>query len=207
MENQKGMPPRFKERYYLQNDVKETQRGTHSLAIHSVHQSSSIEKGFVLLVNGLIFCKGDSKANSSRKILERDLYKYLHRVDPAEILEDPPEQGSTRFKARTQYFRGNQDECITPNVDSLLEQCVYWDYFIKEKATEENFSSQSLEEGDVLYSIGPRSALEIGRKQIISFCASILEEEPDPSMLREVEEDLEDGEGLDDTYMIDGHED
>jgi len=201
MENQKGMPPRFKDRYYLQNDIGDTQQGHHSRAIHSVHQSSCIEKGFILLVNGLIFCKGESKSNSTRKILERDLYRYLHRVDDA-IPEEPPVHGSTRFKARSQYCRGTQGEGLTPNVDTLLEQGVNWDYFIKEKATEDNCSSQNLDEGDILYSIGPRSAIEIGRRQIIVFCASILGEAPDPSMLREIEEDIEDGEEeIEDTYM------
>jgi len=200
MENQKGMPPRFKDRYYLQNNLGDTQHGTHCQAIHSVHQSSCIEKGFILLVNGLIFCKGESKANSTRKVLERDLYKYLHRVDDA-IPEEPPVGGSTRFKARSHYFRGIQADALTPSVDALLEQCVNWDYFVKEKATEDNCLSQNLEEGDILYSIGPRSALEIGRRQIIGFCAAILGESPDPSMLREVDDDIEDGEELDETYM------
>jgi len=90
---------------------------------------------------------------------------------------------------------------LTPSVDALLEQCVNWDYFVKEKATEDNCLSQNLEEGDILYSIGPRSALEIGRRQIIGFCAAILGESPDPSMLREVDDDIEDGEELDETYM------
>jgi len=45
------------------------------------------------------------------------------------------------------------------------------------------------------------AAIEIGRRQIIVFCASILGEAPDPSMLREIEEDIEDGEDIEDTYM------
>merc|ERR1719437_316733 len=98
----KGMPPRFKDRYYLLNAVNDTQQGTHSRAIHSVHEGSSVEKGFILLVNGLIFCKGESKTNCNRKILERELYRYLHRVDEA-IPEDPPAQGTTRAKARSRY--------------------------------------------------------------------------------------------------------
>lgn len=195
MECMKGMPSRFKDRYYLLNVVNDTQQGSHSRAIHSVHEGASIVKGFILLVNGLIFCKGESKANSTRKILERDLYRYLHRVDEA-IPEDPPAQGTNRAKARFRYRIHTRGESLTPNADALLEQCVSWDYFIKEKATESNYTSQSFDEGDFLYSIGPRSAMEIGRKQIIYFCASILGEEPDPSMLREVEEDIEDDEDI-----------
>jgi len=116
----------------------------------------------------------------------------LHRVDDA-IPEEPPVQGTARAKARSQYRTGTQNDALTPNVDALLEQCVNWDYFIKEKASEEVLQSQNLEEG-YLYSMGPRSAVEIGRKQIIFFCASILGEEPDPSMIKEVDDDVEDGE-------------
>jgi hypothetical protein len=205
MENMKGMPTRFKDRYYLLNAVNDTQQGTHSRAIHSVHEGSSVEKGFILLVNGLIFCKGESKANSTRKIFERDLYRYLHRVDEA-IPEEPPAQGTSRAKARSRYRIDTKGEGLTPNVDALLEQCVNWDYFIKEKATENNSPSQTFDEGDFLYSMGPRSAMEIGRKQIIFFCASILGEEPDPSMLREVEEDVEDGEDIEDLGYMEGPE-
>mmetsp|Transcript_26591 Transcript_26591/g.57156 ORF Transcript_26591/g.57156 Transcript_26591/m.57156 type:complete len:312 (-) Transcript_26591:298-1233(-) len=206
MENKKGLPPRFKDRYYMLNGTIDNNQGTHSRAIHSVHQGSSIEKGFIMLVNGLIFCKGESKANSMRKILERDLYRYLHRVDDA-IPEEPPAQGTARAKARSQY-RTKSDSTsttnTTPDADALLDQCVHWDYFIKEKATEENCATQNLEEGDTLYSMGPRSAMEIGRKQIISFCASILGEEPDPSMLQEVDGDVNDGEDNDDYEDMDG---
>ena len=40
--------------------------------------------------------------------------------------------------------------------------------------------------------MGPRSAIEIGRRQIIYFCAEVLDEAPCPTMLKEVEEDEED---------------
>ena len=205
MGNMKGMPPRFKDRYYLLNTVKDTEQGTHCKAIHSVHEGASVEKGFILLVNGLIFCKGESKANSTRKILERDLYRYLNRVDDS-IPEEPPAQGTSRAKARSKYRIHTKGDGLTPNVDALLEQCVNWDYFIKEKATDENYSSENYEEGDFLYSMGPRSAMEIGRKQIIYFCASILGEEPDPSMLREIQDDIENGEEVDDLGFMEGPE-
>ena len=71
------------------------------------------------------------------------------------------------MKARSQYFRGTQGEGLTPNVDALLEQGVNWDYFIKEKATEDNCSSQNLDEGDILYSIGPRSGSSRTRQIIV----------------------------------------
>ena len=84
-----------------------------------------------------------------------------------------------------------QGRSSTPNLDVMLENFTQWDYLIKEKATEENYHTSPVEEGDVLYSMGPRSALEVGRKQTITFCAEILGEEPDPSMMKEIEGDEE----------------
>lgn len=205
MGNMKGMPTRFKDRYYLLNTINDTEQGTHSKAIHSIHEGSAVEKGFILLVNGLIYCKGESKANSTRKMLERDLYRYLHRVDDS-IPEEPPAQGTARARERSKYRTQTKGEGLTPNVDALLEQCVNWDYFIKEKATDENFSSENYEEGDFVYSMGPRSAMEIGRKQIIFFCATILGEAPDPSMLKEIQDDIDNGEEVDDIAYMEGPE-
>jgi MAGE family len=199
MENWKGIPSKYKDRFFVANRVKDSDQGTHSRSIHSVHAPSSVERGFILLVNGLIFCKGESRTHGPRKMLERDLYRLLHRIDDA-IPEEPPIQGTSRAKSSKLYRTGTSADNASPNVDTLLEQCVHWDYFIKEKASDENFSSQGLEEGDMLISMGPRSAIEIGRSQIIHFCASVLGEEPDPSMLREVQEDVEEPE-IDDGYM------
>jgi hypothetical protein len=189
METRKSLPARFKDRYYVQNCASDSVDGSHSKAIHSVHQGSSIERGLILLINALIFCKGESRSEGSRWILGRDLYRLLHRVDDS-IPEEPPTQGTSRAKGHSKASRINNN--LTPNVDALLEEFVHWDYFIKEKATDENFASQTLEEGDVLYTMGPRSAIEIGRKQVIHFCAEILDEAPCPTMLKEIEEDMDD---------------
>jgi hypothetical protein len=47
--------------------------------------------------------------------------------------------------------------------------------------------------------MGPRAAMEVGRKQVIYFCSNVLDEQPDPTMLAEVDEDeeelMEEGEG------------
>mmetsp|Transcript_18357 Transcript_18357/g.45572 ORF Transcript_18357/g.45572 Transcript_18357/m.45572 type:complete len:329 (+) Transcript_18357:118-1104(+) len=204
MHDMKGIPTRFKDRHYLINLIKDDE-GTHSRAMHSVHEGASVEKGFILLVNALIFCKGECKANSSRKIFGSDLYRYLHKVDDA-IPEEPPAQGTSRAKAGAQYRVRTKGEGLTPNVDALLEQCVNWDYFIKEKATDENAPTQNFDEGEFLYSQGPRSVMEIGRRQIVTFCASILGEEPDPSMLREIEDDVNNSEDAEDLAFMEAAE-
>ena len=194
MEKIKGIPAKCKDRMYVVNGISEGPDGSHSKAIHSIHQASSIERGLLILVLSLIFCKGECRSDGSRWILSRELYRLLHNIDDS-IPDEPPAQGTARAKAACQQKIGRfNNENLTPNVDALLEQFVYSDYLIREKATEDNFSSQTLEEGDILYSMGPRSAMEVGRKQIIHFCAEILDEEPDPTMLKEVEEDIEEEE-------------
>jgi hypothetical protein len=200
MEKMKGLPAKFKDRFYVLNGVTDTADGSHSKAIHSVHPGASIEKGLLLLILSLIFCKGESRSDGSRWILARDLYRLLHNVDDS-IPEEPPAQGTARAKASTQKIsRFSQGSThLTPNVDAMLEQFVQWDYLIKDKATDDNFNSQTLEEGDLIYTMGPRSAMEVGRKQVICFCAEILDEEPDPTMLKEVEEELEEED--DEGYM------
>lgn len=200
MHKYKGFPHKFKDRYYLVNNVGDTVDGSHSKSIHSVHPAATIEKGVLILVVALIFCHGESRADGSRHILGRDLYTLMHEVDE-NIPEDPPAQGTVRANAaaagnsRHNVLQGNS---TTPNLDVMIENFVTWDYLIKDKATEENFFSQPLQDGDVIYSMGPRAALELGRKQIISFCAEVLGEEPDPTMLAEIE---------DDNNVVDQHDD
>lgn len=213
MQKYKTLPQRFKERYYVVNTVQDTDDGAHSRAIHSVLKTSKIEKGVLILTVALIFCKGENRADGSRHLLARELYRLMHAVDE-NIPEEPPAQGTARAKTAAGTNNGNHKlqgsaNSCTPNLDVMLEHFCHADYLIKEKATEENFHSMPMEEGDVLYSMGPRAALELGRKQIITFCAEILNEEPDPSMLREIEDDANEEENggvlaassQDDVYM------
>ena len=69
---------------------------------------------------------------------------------------------------------------------------------MRKKATDDNFNSQhsALEDGDVIYAMGPRAAMEVGRKQVIHFCADVLDVEADPTMLREVEEDIDENDEI-----------
>ena len=121
------------------------------------HLYHTLSRFYIILPKLTLFLSNNNYITTDR---------YLHRVDDA-IPEEPPVHGSTRFKARSQYCRGTQGEGLTPNVDTLLEQGVNWDYFIKEKATEDNCSSQNLDEGDILYSIGPRSGSSHTRQIIV----------------------------------------
>lgn len=185
----KTMPAKFTDRYYLVNSIQDFDDGSHSRAIHSVHPVSKIEKGVLILTLALIFCKGESRKDGSRHILARDLYRLMHTVDE-NIPEEPPAQGTARAKTGGNLNHNRlQGRSSTPNFDVMLENFLQWDYLIKEKATDENYHSSPVEEGDILYSMGPRGGLEVGRKQIITFCAEILGQEPDPSMLLEIQGD------------------
>lgn len=197
MEDRKSTPAKCKDRYYVQNSIPDHD-GSHGRAIHSIHQGASIEKGLVLLINALIFCKGECRSDGSRWILGRDLYRLLHQADDA-IPAEPPVQGTARAKAHSKTSRFVS--AAAPNLDALLDQFVHWDYFIKEKATEDNFPTQSTEDGDFIYTMGVRSAIEIGRKQIIYFCADILDVQPCPTMLKEVDEEIMEEEESDDIFM------
>ncbi len=193
MQKYKNLPPKFKDRYYVVNTVEDSEDGFHSRTIHSIHKTSKIEKGVLILAVALIFCKGECRADGSRHILARDLYRLMHAVDE-NIPEDPPVQGTARAKVGMQRHNRLQGVSCTPNLDVMLENFVQWDYLIKEKATDDNFLSAPVDDGDFLYSMGPRAALELGRRQIITFCAEILGEEPDPSMMKEIQDDNVEGE-------------
>ena len=60
----------------------------------------------------------------------------------------------------------------------------------KIEETDGHEGSTQSEDGKVTaYAMGPRAVLEVGQRQIIYFCANVLDEEPDPTMLAEVDGD------------------
>ena len=75
----------------------------------------------------------------------------------------------------------------TPSIDVALERFVALDYLLKQKIDVESHTQSSVtEDALVQYSMGPRAAMEVGRRQVIFFCAEILDEQPDPTMLLEI---------------------
>jgi len=93
----------------------------------------------------------------------------------------------------------------SPDVDRALDQFVHADYLLRERVTKlgvaDSHASQvghramsasatAADEGaTVEYAMGPRAAMEIGRKQVVHFLAEVMGEEPDPTMLAEIEEE------------------
>ena len=189
---------KFKERYYAINQVPDDPSGSHSKALHSIHIDSAVEKGLLMLILAFAYCKGHP-VNSSRWISDEALYILLHSVD-ANIPKDPPNpalQASSASSSRlssspfVRRSRGSDDNINeTPNVDLLLDKFVHLDYLLKKKTIDllGNSSQQTSDETvSYSYAMGPRAALEIGRRQVIYFCAEILDEQPDPTMLQEIE--------------------
>jgi hypothetical protein len=132
----------------------------------------------------------------------------LHRVDE-NIPSEPPAPGSKRGATKSTQqssssssaarFVGGTAAAQTPDVDALLHKFVHADYLVKEKASEAqlllrggNNNNHTIEETDFFYAMGPRSAIEIGRRQVIYYCSAVLGEEPTPEMLHELEVDEED---------------
>ena len=195
MEKMKSVPSKYKDRYYVLSSNLENVSEGHSKAIYAVHADAAMEKGLLMLVLALVFCKGDPRSDGSRWILDVDLYRLLNTLDE-NIPADPPSvQGKKKGASRSRYNPMNTE---TPNVDELLEKFVRMDYLLKEKISEERLlDTQNADENSMVFALGPRSAVEIGRKQIVYFCAEILDEEPDPTMLLEIDRDEELDEQMD----------
>lgn len=198
MENIKGVSKTQKDRYYVTNDLQEAD-GSHSKALHMVHEQSSIEKGLLMVVLGFIYCKGEPRNDGSRWLHDKDLYALLHRLDD-NMPAAPPnttafkrsssKTGSTQNSTSSRFVAGGTGAANTPDVDALLQKFCHRDHLIKEKATLEQqqaAAAANVDEHSCFYTMGPRAAIEIGRRQVIFFCGEILDELPDPTMLQELE--------------------
>ena len=207
---EESLPQRFKDRLYLVNYAQDDGEGTHSINLHSAHVDSSVEKGVLMICLAFAFCKGNTLhkkkkkgassgvgKNTLRWITEFDLYSLLHRVDE-NIPGEPPSEDGRKKKSGGRLSLNPQDLMgvgQTPDIDAMLDKFVHLDYLMKDKIEPHEGSGQESQGGEdgkvIAYAMGPRASIEIGRKQIIYFCSSILDEQPDPTMLAEVDEDEE----------------
>jgi len=168
----KGLPARYKKEYYVTNEVQDTAGGTHSKKLHSADESGSIEKGLLMITLAFAYCKGQPRNDGSRWILDKDLYARLHDLDD-NIPPEPPTPGSKKKRTAAAAFSPS-NEITTPDVDALLEKFVKKDYLMRAKATEDQIRDDTrVEDSSFFYSMGPRSALEVGRRQVIYICAEV----------------------------------
>jgi len=184
--------------------------GSHSKKIHSVHESGAIGRGLLMLILAFTYCKGELRSGgSTRWLAEKMLYKLLHSID-GNIPAEPPSREGASSSSRGQ--NSNRESgvfspgvkvrdgiSLTPDIDSLLETFVTRDYILRRKAEplamDDGGGSAGGSRGNgefaYEYAMGPRSCLEVGRKQVIYFCAEVLGEEPDSTMLAEFKEEDE----------------
>lgn len=218
LKDNKFLPAKYKkERLYVVNSIDDDNRGSHSKELHSFKVQSGVEKGLLMLVLAFVYCRGEVK-DEMRWISSRVLYKLLHSIDEY-IPEEPPSTDATTSSNKRTSKRSSVEEvtprksrsdsdsgvALTPNVDELLEKFVRMDYLLKKKSDRGRAGGAAVEEieGQFSYAIGPRAIMEIGRKQIVYFCAEILEEQPCPTMLAEIEND---GSGQDAVVEEEEHE-
>ena len=172
------LPKKHLDRLYVINTVPDDLQGTHSRAIHGVHTSTAVEHGLLMVCLAFCFCKGTPRSDKSRWITDIDLYRLLHGLD-----ENLPAEPPTTKRTSTQAT----STANTPSIDVALERFVALDYLLKQKIDVESHTQSSVtEDALVQYSMGPRAAMEVGRRQVIFFCAEILDEQPDPTMLLEI---------------------
>jgi len=204
---EKDLPARFKNRLYLFNGVTDDADGTHSLNIHSANDESKVEKGVLMTILAFAFCKGASQVRSgvmkgagkkTRWITEHHLYSLMHRVDENIPQEPPSAEGKKRSRSSVGGGRHSLGSPApeggvgqTPDIDALLDRFVSMDYLLRDKIDEPEAGREAFAGDDskvIAYAMGPRAAMEVGRKQIIYFCSNVLDEQPDPTMLAEIEE-------------------
>ena len=190
-QNQKSTKKKYGERHYLVVPADEEEE--HCKGLYSGHANVAVQKGFLMVVLGLLYCKGEQRVDGSRWIVDVDLYRLLNAID--ENLPKDPASMKQKGEIRQPKDSEGRGLAMTPDVDVSLEDFVKLDYLMKEKISDElKEKTPDAEENSVMYALGPRAVLEIGKKQILYFCAEILGEEPDQAMLQDLERDEEEEE-------------
>jgi hypothetical protein len=182
-----ALPKKFHDRYYVVNDMEHDNDGTQAKKLHSL--SGSHERGLLMVILSFAFCKGTQRHGGAKRIegvrwiADDVLYRLLHTVDDR-IMEEAPEP--SRANSTGQAKRN----ATTLEADSMIQKFVHMDYLLKEKADDAGPSqaaSGNVSESRFLYAMGPRALLEIGRRQLLSFTAEVLDQTPDPTMLAAID--------------------
>ncbi|GMH63923.1 hypothetical protein TrRE_jg11017 [Triparma retinervis] len=163
-----SIPAKFKGRMYI---------GDQADRLHRRFDSG--QNGLLMFLLMVIYNKGVIRSDTRAALkwcTEEVIFKAMNDVD-----------GTISSEAKR--GGGNEIYGLNSDIESLLARFVEQDYLIRDKVKVDDDSS------GVHYTLGPRSALEVGRKQLVFFTANILgEQEPDPTMLRELDDDSEEEE-------------
>lgn len=178
-----ALPSRFKDRYYVINAMEDPD-GNQSKKLHSSFGCK--DKALLMTILSFAFCKGTMRQNVGERIegirwiSDQALYRLLNCVDER-ISDQPPDPSNSTGKSTAANQRRSE---FTREIDATIDRLVHMDYILKEKGNPENITSTpNNNEQRFSYAMGPRSLLEIGRKQLLYFTAEVLDEEPDPTML------------------------
>lgn len=195
-----GLPNKYKDRLYVTNPLRD-EDGQHSRSLHD--NSTAGDRGLLMTILALAYCKGVPNArlgtgiHGGRWITAEQLYRYLHDIDPI-IPEEAPRiskgAGGMGSPEKRGPMAGSVPAGLSGPVHVLLDDFVARDYLMREKMHDDDAGFG--------YAMGPRAVMEVGREQLITFCAEMMDEEPDPVMLAEIhgaettqgEEEEEDGE-------------
>ena len=120
----------------------------------------------------IIYNKGQLHDKGNVKWLSEEvLYQKLNFVDP-ELPKEPPKGKSSQIP-----------EGLTTDIASLLSQFVADDYLVSKTVK----SATNDVTSTLCYAVGPRSALELGRRQLVHLAAQLIDELPDQAMLNELD--------------------
>ena len=117
-----------------------------------------------------------------QKQAESDLLILLFKNKPKNNLTDSKKQYPKQIHQEYQH------RSIGTRVGDQALICLAKASEQQQQATS---SGSSIDEDSCFYTMGPRAAIEIGRRQVIFFCGEILDEELDPTMLQELEAVME----------------
>jgi len=172
-----SIPNKFKDHLYIINETVFDENGTHAQNLNTRWDSS--KNGLLICILCFVYNKGIIRSDTKRMnifkwLTEENLFKLLNQTDP-----DIP--------AEVKFAKDTEIEGVG-SVAGGIQEFVDCGYLILDKFKTDDDSS------GVYYAWGPRAALEVGRKQIITFTANILDEQPDPTMLQELDEGGDDEE-------------
>jgi len=183
MLGKKILAKKYENLFYVVNTIHD-EDGSHSYQLHK--NSSSWEKGVLMLIMSFMFCRGELRTENNWRYLKAEhLFRLLNEYDDR-LPEEPPRNLA---KATNPAIKHDDIEGWDCDLGTLLARFCERDYLIKEKVV----SDEDHELG-VSYAIGPRAVLEVGRLQILTFIHEASGQEISDELLFEIKGGEEAGE-------------
>ncbi|CAM9510306.1 unnamed protein product [Pylaiella littoralis] len=165
-----------KDTYYVINVLNNTQ---HSKEI--LRGRGRAGRGLLMLILSVIHCHSD------KAVCEDHLFKKLHDHVDQRVPEKPWQDNASKTKIRA-HIDGLGD--IHDHLAALVKQ----HYLVKK--TLQRPTADGSHETIPVYSMGARSILEIGSRQLLELMAQVLDTTVDPSDMVELQGDSQEAQGL-----------